>query len=59
MSERDSINMADLTVALVEPSPTQHRIIQGHLNNLGVQRVFWFQDAPPSHRRYRQQNGPV
>lgn len=45
MSDGESITMADLTLALVEPSPTQHRIIQGHLNDLGVQRVFWFQDG--------------
>lgn len=45
MSDKESITMSDLTVTLVEPSPTQHRIILGHLNNLGVKRVYWYQDG--------------
>jgi two-component system chemotaxis response regulator CheY len=45
MSDDQSITIADLTVALVEPSPTQHRIIEGHLTKLGVRRVFWYQDG--------------
>lgn len=43
MSSGESITFADLTIVLVEPSPTQHRIIMGHLANLGVQKIFWYQ----------------
>ena len=33
------ISIADLVILLVEPSPTQHKIIVGHLNSLGVRNV--------------------
>jgi two-component system chemotaxis response regulator CheY len=37
--------IADLAVALVEPSPTQQRIIMTHLYGMGVRRVASYHDA--------------
>ncbi len=55
MTGQESITMSDLTVALVEPSPTQHRIILGHLNNLGVKRVYWYQDGKAAFEGVKQE----
>lgn len=37
-----SATVSDLSAFLVEPSPTQAKIIVGHLNDLGVQKVHTF-----------------
>mgnify|MGYP000029330857 CR=1 FL=1 len=37
------IGISDLALLLVEPSPTQHRIISGHLSSLGVTDIEWEQ----------------
>lgn len=40
-----SISINQLAVLLVEPSSTQHRIIAGHLEQLGVPALDWVQTA--------------
>ncbi len=55
MSDDEIITMSDLTVALVEPSPTQHKIIAGHLNDIGVQRIFWYQDGKSAFEGVKQE----
>jgi two-component system chemotaxis response regulator CheY len=40
-----SITLSELVVLLVEPSPTQHKIITHHLNHVGVSRIDWAQSA--------------
>lgn len=43
MSSTESITLADISIALVEPSPTQHRIIESHIHDAGVKNVMWYQ----------------
>lgn len=45
MSNDNSITLADLTVALVEPSHTQERIITHHLRSMGVTQITPYHDA--------------
>jgi two-component system, chemotaxis family, chemotaxis protein CheY len=40
----EAVSIKDLAIALVEPSPTQQRIIKGHLLDMGVSKMMWFQD---------------
>jgi two-component system chemotaxis response regulator CheY len=40
-----NLNLEQLDVLLVEPSGTQHRIIEDHLHQLGVTHIRWVQDA--------------
>ncbi len=39
------IKIADLAVTFVEPSMTQRKVILGHLNELGLSRVEWFDEG--------------
>lgn len=39
------ISNSDLVVVLVEPSPTQHKIISQHLNDLEVTQIVWVQSG--------------
>lgn len=39
------IKIADLAVTFVEPSITQRKVIMGHLNELGLSRVEWFDEG--------------
>ncbi|TPW18362.1 MAG: two-component system chemotaxis family response regulator CheY [Halothiobacillaceae bacterium] len=43
-----------LVVLLVEPSPTQHKIITGHLHALGIRHIDWTQTAQDTLERLRQ-----
>jgi len=44
MTER-TMSIADLAVTFIEPSSTQRRVIAGHLNDLGLSKVDWFNDG--------------
>jgi len=50
------ITIGELVVLLVEPSPTQQKIITGHLSQLGVTRVEWEQSAGAALERMRRAN---
>lgn len=39
------LNLSDLAISVVEPSPTQWRIISGQLNQMGVTRLDHFKEA--------------
>lgn len=51
---RQSMSIADLAVTFIEPSSTQRRVIAGHLENLGLNRVDWFNDGASALKDMRQ-----
>ncbi len=40
-----SLTIQDLSITLIEPSPTQKKIISNHLESLGISRSQWFQEG--------------
>ncbi len=41
----ESLTIQDLSITLIEPSPTQKKIISNNLESLGVSRTQWFQEG--------------